>query len=190
MVNIKRRDALDAIVEVVPKRIPIVATMGLISRELYETHDSDQTFYMVGSLGLASSIGFGIAINKPDTKVVVIDGDASLLMNMGSVATIGHYKPKNLIHIVLDNHAYGSCSEEPSVSPTAKLDEIAKVVGYSKVYSVDNEERLKGSLSDALYIGGPTFILADVELGGKRDFARPLNLPELKKRFQEFLYQK
>ena len=183
----KRKDALDTIMRTISKYDAIISTMGLISRELYENHDSDQIFYMVGSMGLASSIGLGIAVNKPNRRVIVIDGDASLLMNLGTMATMGYCAPKNLIHIVLDNNAYASCSEEPSVSYTARLDEIAKVVRYSATYNVDDEQKLQEAIKEASYKTGPAFILANIELGGRRDLARPLDLENIKNRFKKFL---
>ena len=88
----KRKDAIDTIMKSVSRYDGIVSSTGLISRELFEYYDSEQLFYMPGSMGLASSIGLGIAVNKPSKRIVVIDGDASLLMNLGSMATIGYAK--------------------------------------------------------------------------------------------------
>jgi len=181
----KRKDAIDTIMKSVSRYDGIVSSTGLISRELFEYYDSEQLFYMPGSMGLASSIGLGIAVNKPSKRIVVIDGDASLLMNLGSMATIGYVAPKNLLHIVLDNGAYASCSEEPSVSETAKLDEIARIVGYHTVYNVDTEQKLEEAIKS--YDSGPVFVLAKIELGGRRDLARPLELEKIKHRFIKFL---
>jgi len=183
----KRKEALDTIMHAISKYDVVISSLGLISRELYEKYDSDQIFYMVGSMGLASSIGFGIAVNKPKRRVVVVDGDASLLMNLGTIATIGHYAPQNLTHIVLDNKAYASCSEESSISPTARLNEIAKTVGYPVIYMVDNERRLEEAIKKSSHQTGPIFILADIELGGRRDLKRPLDLESIQKRFKNFL---
>lgn len=182
----KRKDALDAIMEAVSDDDAIISSTGLISRQLYQDHNSEQQFYMPGSMGLASSIGLGIAISKPKRRVIVVDGDASLLLNLGSLVTVGYLTPKNLVHIVLDNNAYGSCNEEPTTSETAKLDEIAKTVGYRNVFKVDSEEGLKDAIRSS-YDNGPDFILAKIELGGERHLARPLELEAIKYRFMEFL---
>lgn len=182
----KRKDALEAIMESVSSGDTIISSTGLMSRQLYQDYDSEQQFYMPGSMGLASSIGLGIAINKPERRVVVVDGDASLLLNLGSLTTIGYLAPQNLIHIVLDNNAYGSCSEEPTTSETAKLDEIARTVGYRNVCKVDSEEGLKDAIKSS-YGNGLYFVLAKIELGGERHLARPLELEAIKYRFMEFL---
>ena len=187
----KRKEAIQTILQNLNKNIAVVSSLGLISRELFDLKDSSQNFYMTGSMGLASSIGFGIAINKPNLKIVVIDGDGSLLMNLGSLATIGHFKLKNLIHVVLDNQAYGSCSEEPSISNTAKLDKLAKVVGYNIVKKVNNQVELEKIIKESLLarFDGPIFILVKIELGGCRDLPRVLKLDKITKRFKIFLSQ-
>ena len=185
----KRRGALDVIMNTISSKDALISSTGLISRELFECYDSKQIFYMPGSMGLASSIGLGIAINKPNRKIIIIDGDASILMNLGSMATIGHISPKNIIHIVLDNEAYASCSEEPSISNTANLNEIAKIVGYNKVFLVNNEQNFEQIIRESLTFNGSSFILVKIKLGGRRDFSRPLNLTSIRKRFKSFLSQ-
>ena len=172
--------------ESVSERDAIISPTGLMSRHMYEYHDSEQQLYMPGSMGMASSIGLGIAVNKPDRRVIVIDGDASLLLNLGAMVTVSRYGTRNLTHILIDNRAYGSCSEEPSLSDIADFYEIAKIVGYNSVYKVDNEEDLKSAIKDSCD-QGPAFILTKIELGGRRDLARPLEVESYKKRFMKFL---
>ncbi|MEK7622003.1 MAG: thiamine pyrophosphate-dependent enzyme [Patescibacteria group bacterium] len=138
-------------------------------------------------MGLASSIGLGLAMVQPTRRVVVIDGDASLLMNLGSIVTIGNKQPKNLLHIVLDNGAYASCSEERSMSDTARLDTLASNVGYRHVRVVRDQVDLKCAIME--FKQGPGFILAKIELGGRRDFRRPQELASIKNRFMLFLKQ-
>lgn len=118
-------------------------------------------------------------------KIFVIDGDASLLMNFGSLVTIGAYKPNNLIHIVFDNGAYGSCSEEKSLSSSANFAKIAKDAGYNAVFEVQDENELKTAIVSDFPC--PIFVHAKIELGGRRDFSRPLDLPGIKERFMSFL---
>lgn len=185
--KMKRREAIETIVNTADKEA-IISSTGLISRELFELKDSPWNFYMTGSMGLASSIGLGIAVNMPDKKIIVVEGDGSLLMNLGTMPTIGYFKPKNLIHIALDNNAYEACSKEPSISKTAKLDRIAEAVGYNLVREVKDEEGLKTAVEESLSGDlGPVFILAKIETGGRRDLPRPLKLDEVAANFKKFL---
>lgn len=186
----RRTEALETICNGLNGNEAIVASTGLISRDLFRLKDSSQNFYMTGSLGLASSIALGIALNREDREVIVVEGDASLLMNLGTLATIGHFSPKNLVHIVLDNKSYASCNEEPSVSATTDLSEIARVSGYRRVSRVNRAEDLSSTLVNLSKNAGPIFILAEIELGGERDLPRPMNLPANAKRFKEFLNSK
>jgi len=180
-----RQEAIESIIIATRPETVIVATTGLISREIFEKFDSDRNFYVPGSMGLVSSIGLGIAIVRPDTPVTIIDGDASILMNLGSIVTIGNLRPANLLHIVIDNSAYGSCSEEKSMSETAHLDEVARNVGYAYSQIVGSQEELQRAI--LMFRDGPGFTLAKICLGGRRDFRRPLRLTEIKDRFMLFL---
>jgi len=183
-----RKKALQIVTQNLKKNIAIVSSLGLISRELFALKDSPQIFYMTGSMGLASSIALGITINKPRLKTIIIDGDASLLMNLGSLVSIGYFKPRNLIHIVLDNKAYGSCSGEPSLSKTARLDKIAKVVGYNMVKTVRCGLALKRAIKESLReYRGPVLILAKIELDDHRNLPRILKLDKVAQRFKTFL---
>ncbi len=143
--------------------------------------------YVPGSMGLTSSIGLGLAILSPGKIVVVVDGDASLLMNLGTIVTIGNKQPANLLHIVIDNNAYGSCSEEKSMSYSAHLDKLAQNVDYQYVQTVSSQDELKHAI--LMFRRGPGFILTKIELGGRCDFCRPLNLAEVKDRFMWFFRQ-
>lgn len=182
-----RCEAIDAIYAGVEDEDAIVSSTGLISREIYKSHDSKRNFYMVGSMGLASSIGLGIAINNKDKNVVVVEGDASLLMNLGSITTIGHLAPTNFIHLVLDNEAYGSCNEEPSFTKTIDLAALAREVGYKQIFTVSTDSKLTEAIKAKENKNGPTFILAKISLGGLRDLPRPLDLPLIAKRFKSFV---
>jgi sulfopyruvate decarboxylase subunit beta len=181
----KRIDALQSIFDSITQSDVTVSTTGLISREIFSKYDSARNIYVPGSMGLVSSIGLAIALCNQERRVIVIDGDASLLMNLGSMVTIGANKPINLIHIVLDNGAYGSCSEETSLSSYSNFAKIAKDVGYQYVKIVNSTNQLaKAILGDR---EGPVFILVKIKLGGRRDFSRPLKLVEIKLRFMNCL---
>jgi len=184
----KRDKAIETIITTVSPSAIVVSTTGLISREIFERYDSERNVYVPGSMGLASSIGLGIAVSRQDRQVVVVDGDSSLLMNMGSIVTIGKMKPDNLLHIVIDNGAYGSCSEEPSMSDSAHMEKMARVVGYKFVRMVASHKGLKHAILS--FGSGPGFILAKIGLGGRRNFQRPLDLPGIKAKFMAFLEKK
>lgn len=181
----KRKDAIEVIFDSINENDITISTTGLISREIFSKFDSQRNFYVPGSMGLVSSIGLSLSLCNKDRKVVIIDGDSSLLMNFGSMVTIGAYKAENLVHIVLDNGSFGSCSEESSLSFFANFAKIAKDVGYKNIKTVYS----KKSLEEAVKIlnNGPVFILVKISLGGRRDFSRPLELIKIKNRFMNFL---
>lgn len=185
MAPINRQEAIGVIMATIDAQDVVVSTTGLISREIFEKFDSERNIYVPGSMGLASSIGLGLAIAQPTVRVVVIDGDVSLLMNLGSIVTIGNKQPTNLLHVVIDNCAYGSCSEEKSMSDTAHLDKLALDVGYQYGQRVDSQEDMRRAIME--FGRGPGFILAKIELGGRRDFRRPLELVAVKDRFMLFM---
>ena len=178
-------EAIDIIVSSGQEPGVVIASLGLISREIFERHDSRNKLYVPGSMGLVSVIGLGIALNQPQRPVYVVEGDGSLLMSLSTLVTIGHFMPRNFRHIVLDNHTYASCSGEMTLACTARLVDLAQAAGYrqvKKVYDV-------GSLNSVLQSReeGPLFILVCIEPGGRRDYARPLDLDGLGKRFMDFL---
>jgi len=181
----RRKEAIKTIIDSTDLESAVVSTTGLISREIFEKFDSERNVYVPGSMGLASSIGLGLAISCPSMRVVVIDGDAGLLMNLGSLATVGRMQPMNLLHIVLDNNAYGSCSEEKSMSDSANLDKLARNVGYQYVEIASSQSELRHAM--LTFKRGPGFILVKIKLGGRRDFSRPLNLADIKNRFMLFV---
>lgn len=159
----KRHEAIEIICQYIRKHDLIISTTGNLSRELFIIADSPQIFYMMGSMGLASSIGLGLAICCPNSRIMVIEGDGSIIMNMGSMATIGHYAPNNLIHIVLDNEIYESTGGQPSVSKTANLDKVAEDVGYKMVQKITSESELREMFEKIGKFRGPVFILIKVE---------------------------
>lgn len=179
----KRHEAIEVIVQSLTGSELIVSSTGMISRELFTIKDSPQNFYMLGSMGLASSIGLGLALCLPDKRVVVIEGDGSILMNIGSMATIGHFAPKNLTHIVLDNTAHDSTGGQPTVSDTIKLEEVAKAAGYQVAERVISGEELRRR---SMSLKGLAFILVKVERGSIEKIGRVTYPPEeIRNRFQK-----
>lgn len=182
----RRYEAIETICQSIGKNDAVVSSTGLISRDLLAIKDSSQNFYMVGSMGLASSIGLGLALCQSDRRVVIIEGDGSILMNMGSMSTIAHFCPRNLLHIVLDNEAYDSSGGQPTTSKTTKLEDVARATGYRFVRRVDSRNELQQSLTESNN-QGPIFILVKIEKDGSKNSPRVLELEETKKRFQEWL---
>lgn len=142
----------------------VIHANGMICRESFAAQDRPENFYMIGSMGLASSIALGIALCRPDRKVVVFDGDGNLLMNLGGLAMIGALQPRNLIHIVFDNEAYGSTGGQASLSKDLPLQEIARASGYRQAWRVEDREPLVTTTKELLRSEGPSFLLVKVSL--------------------------
>lgn len=131
-----RNQALEAIVRLTnPEDTVIIATTGYTGRELFACFDRANHFYMVGSMGCASSLGLGLSLARPDLKVVVIDGDGAALMRMGNFATIGAYGGANFIHILLDNEVHDSTGAQATVSAGVSFATIAESCGYGATFA-------------------------------------------------------
>ena len=111
---------------------PVIHANGYICRESFNIKDREENFYMIGSMGLASSIGLGVAINRPDQKTIIIDGDGNVLMSMGTLAMIAAAAPKNLLHVVIDNEAYESTGNQRSLSNSVSLEKLPKALDIFK----------------------------------------------------------
>ncbi len=157
---------------------PIVSTTGKASRELFEarvangqSHKYD--FLTVGSMGHSSSIALGVAINKPDTRIWCVDGDGAVLMHMGSMAVMGSNKPKNLIHVVINNGAHETVGGMPTVVGSIDLVAIAKACGYPNAVCVDNFEALDRELEAAKSRNELSLIEVKCSIGAREDLGRP-----------------
>ena len=140
--SLAREEAIKKVVSLLGEKDIVVSTTGMISRELYEnrqTHEKD--FLTVGSMGHASSIAFGVAINKPDRKVFCFDGDGAFLMHMGASAVIASRKLPNLKHIVFNNEAHDSVGGQPTVMNHVEIADVIKGCGYDNVYQVQTPSR-------------------------------------------------
>ena len=168
---------------------PIISTTGKTSRELFELRESHQRdFLTVGSMGHASSIALGVAINKPACKVWCIDGDGAALMHMGALAVIGSVATKNLIHVVINNSAHESVGGLPTVAKNINLPDIAKACGYVKTFSVEDYEALDEALKSASENEGLTFIEAKSKIGARENLGRPTTTAiENKNAFAEYV---
>jgi sulfopyruvate decarboxylase subunit beta len=138
----------------------LVCNIGYPSRELFSVKDRPENFYMLGSMGLASSIGLGLALARPERKVMVLDGDGSVLMNLGTLATIANYAPENYLLVILDNCCYGSTGSQPTCTHLGTdLFALAKAAGVKDVKKVDKDEDLLGALL------GRGVVIAKVDAG-------------------------
>ena len=161
-----RKEAIKIIADSVGKN-PIVSANGLISRDLFEVNDKESNFYMIGSMGLASSIGLGIALKNPKKRIFVFDGDGNILMNLGSLVTIGSLRPKNLIHIVFDNHSHESTGGQPTNSSKVNLEKIASEEHY-KIFIIKSKTKLLSVLKKIKKLEGPIFLLIKVSTSNER----------------------
>lgn len=180
----KRHEAIEIICQSLAGDELAVSSTGMISREFFTAEDRPRNFYMMGSMGLASSIGHGLALNLPETRVVILEGDGSVLMNLGSLATIGHNAPSNLTHIVLDNEAHDSTGGQATAASTIALEKVAEAAGYKQVCKAVSADELRdavGRLKDE----GPVFILVKVEKGELEGVGRVSHSPdEVRERFR------
>lgn len=158
----KLAEALSVVIPLLRDEL-VVHANGFISRESFNISDRPGNFYMIGSMGLASSIALGVALNKPERRVVVFDGDGNILMNLGSLAMIGALQPRNLMHVVFDNEAYGSTGNQRTISGQVALEELARSAGYQHVQKVDTESALRATAPGFLKHPGPSFLLIKIE---------------------------
>lgn len=158
----------------------VICNIGFPSRELYSVKDSPNHFYMLGSMGMASSIGLGLSLSQK-RKVVVLDGDGSLLMNLGSLVTIYNQNPQNLVLVVLDNECYGSTGDQCTYAATTNLKNIAEAVGFKKTFFFMDKINLKPVL-DA---DGPVLVHIKINPGNADVPVIPMEPEEIKARFME-----
>ncbi|CAH1220108.1 hypothetical protein PAECIP111890_05009 [Paenibacillus sp. JJ-223] len=183
-----RYEALAVINAVKDRDTVQLATTGKTGRELYEIEDAGNNLYMVGSMGCIGSFGLGLALSQPGKNIVVIDGDGSLLMRMGSLATNGYYNPSNMIHILLDNNAHESTGGQSTVSHNVDFVNIAASCGYTKSIHVHNLEELKACLQQWKESKGLTFLYLKISKQSKAQLARPSIKPhEVRERLQRFI---
>lgn len=179
--------ALERMLAVLPAAAAVIATTGKCGRELFTLGDRPQHLYQVGSMGCASSMGLGVALNVR-RPVVVVDGDGALLMKMGTLATIGAYAPPNLIHLVLDNGVHDSTGGQPTVSPNVDFASAAVACGYRRAFACDGLAGFERALGSALATTGPHLVHLRIQPGSVDRLGRPTVTPrEVARRFKDFL---
>ncbi|MBP1976242.1 phosphonopyruvate decarboxylase [Cohnella thailandensis] len=183
-----RYDALTVIASLADSSTVQLATTGKTGRELYEIEDAPNRLYMVGSMGCIGSLGLGLAVSAPEFDVVTIDGDGSLLMRMGSLATIGYCHPSNLLHLVLDNNSHDSTGGQRTVSHQTDFVEIAAACKYETALYVHNLDELKSAILEWKRTKGLTFIHMRIAKGSKSPLGRPNIKPhEVNQRLRSFI---
>ena len=178
---------LETVLGVARKETAIIATTGKCGRELFTIADRDAHLYQVGSMGCASGMGLGVALNTTKS-VMVLDGDGAALMKMGTLATIGAQAPANLVHVVLDNGVHDSTGGQATMSPHVNFAEVAIACGYRSGVFCDSQYEFEMALKTAQEGQGPTLIHAKIAPGSLDNLGRPTVKPkDVARRFQSFL---
>jgi thiamine pyrophosphate-dependent acetolactate synthase large subunit-like protein len=166
---------------------PIIASLGNPKFDLFTAQDRPQNFYMWNSMGMASSMGLGLAMARPQQKVIVLDGDGALLMNLSSLTTAAVRAPRNLIHVIWDNRQFELTGGQPTHTAFGTdLAKLAQGAGFEKVETVATQEAFEGAFSRALREPGPWIIVAMIDT--ERAAGRPPKSPTyIKHRFMESL---
>ncbi|MDK2790282.1 MAG: sulfopyruvate decarboxylase subunit beta [Methanothermococcus sp.] len=184
MGELRRIDIIRILMEYIDDEL-VISNIGIPSKELYHVKDREKNFYMLGSMGLASSIGLGLATST-EQKVVVIDGDGSVLMNMGSLSTIGHVKPKNLVLLIVDNSAYGSTGNQPTHTNKVIISKIAEGCELDAV-EVRSEDELREAIKKSLREDGTKVIVAKATAYNEKVKNIDINPVVIKHRFMNAL---
>jgi phosphonopyruvate decarboxylase len=179
--QLTREEAIETILESVSLKDIVISTTGKTSREVYEYRERKKQGYQndfltVGSMGHASQIALGVTLNTKK-RVICLDGDGAILMHMGALAIIGTKKPKNFIHIVLNNGSHDSVGGQPTAGFSISLTKIAEGCGYSFVESISNKDDLQDALKRAFEKKGPLMIEVLIKKGARPDLGRPKTTP-------------
>lgn len=168
---------------------PIISANGFLSRDLFETGEKKSNFYMIGSMGLASSIGLGVSLKNPKKRVYVFDGDGNILMNLGSLVTIGTIKPKNLIHIIFDNNSHESTGGQPTNSNNIDIVKMAKSVKI-KAYKISTKAQIKKTMYKIKKESGPILLHIKIEKGQTKSKRIDISPTKIKEQFMKTLKRK
>jgi sulfopyruvate decarboxylase subunit beta len=184
---VTRLDALKAIYPRLEDRV-VVTIMGAVAAELQSIGHRPNFFYLQHAMGLASSMGLGIALTRPERQVVVFDGDGSVLMNLGGLTTLARYRPRNLVHVVFDNESLLSVGGFPTATSTGSdLAKIAQAAGVPRTSRVSTLDDFTRAFDEALAAKDLTTIVAKVEAVGPSKFVTDLGLLENRFEFQRYL---
>lgn len=170
-----RAEVLKTVQACARQRDVLLATTGYTGRELCALDDRPNQLYMVGSMGCAASLALGLALARPDLRVVALDGDGAALMRLGSLATVGYERPTNLLHVLLDNQLHESTGGQSTVSHSIDFCAIASACGYSRALRAASRDELARAL--AATEPGPLFVHAPISPGVMADLPRPKLAP-------------
>ena len=185
-----RVDALRAIYPRLEECV-VVTIMGAVAAELQSLGHRPNFFYLQHAMGLASSLGLGIALTRPELRVVVLDGDGSVLMNLGGLTTLARYRPPNLVHVVFDNESLLSVGGFPTATNTGSdLAGIADAAGVPRTGTVRTLDEFVAAFEDALAGNETTTLVAKVEATGPKGFVTDLGLLENRFQFQRYLRER
>lgn len=188
-----RENAIQLVAQSMEKDAVVVSTTGMISRELFEYREARgeghaRDFLTVGSMGHASQIALGIALQQPHRRVYCFDGDGAAIMHMGAMAITAQMQPTNLVHVVFNNGAHDSVGGQPTVGLRVNLSAVAEACGYSRTFSVETAEALQRVLDECRQLDGPLFIEVKVKKGARKDLGRPTTTPvQNKEALMQFL---
>ena len=189
----KREEALEIILESLDDNAIVVSTTGKTSREIFEirekkgqTHEKD--FLTVGSMGHCSSIALGIALAKPNRKVICIDGDGAMLMHLGILSSIASLKPKNFYHILMNNEAHESVGGQDTAAKYIDLSAVVKAMGASKMFKAKSSVELKAVFTGFITCTGPSFLEVKIKSSSRENLGRPTETPiKNKELFMSFI---
>jgi phosphonopyruvate decarboxylase len=183
-----RADALTALLAAKRDDDVVIATTGFTGRELFTLGDAPNQLYMVGAMGGASAVGLGLALLRPERRVLVIDGDGAVLMRMGNLAMVGAHAPRNLLHLVLDNEAHDSTGAQATLSRGVAFGAVAQACGYARVVGTDSLAVLAEELARHTAQSGPTLVHFRTRTGTLAKLGRPKISPaEAKARLRQHL---
>ena len=183
----RRVDALNAVYPQL-ERCVVVTIMGAVAVELQSLGHRPNFFYLQHAMGLASSMGLGIALSRPELQVVVFDGDGSLLMNLGGLTTLARYRPRNLVHVVFDNESLLSVGGFPTATSTGSdLAGIAAAAGVPRTATVRTIDDFTGAFAAALAADDLSTLVAKVDAVGPSGYVTDLTLLENRYQFQKYL---
>ncbi|GAB4437521.1 MAG: sulfopyruvate decarboxylase subunit beta [Chloroflexi bacterium OHK40] len=185
-----RMDAMRAIYPQL-ERCVVVTIMGATAAELQALGHRPNFFYLQHAMGLASSMGLGIALSRPELKVVVLDGDGSVLMNLGGLTTLARYRPPNLVHVIFDNESLLSVGGFPTATASGSdLAGIAAAAGITRAISVRALDAFAVAFEEAIATNELSVIVAKVDAVGPRAFVTDLPLLENRFQFARYLKQR
>jgi sulfopyruvate decarboxylase subunit beta len=182
-----RLDALKSVYDRLADRV-VITIMGAVAAELQAIGHRPNHFYLQHAMGLASSMGLGVALTRPELSVVVFDGDGSILMNLGGLTTLARYRPRNLVHVVFDNESLLSVGGFPTATSTGSdIAAMAAAAGVPRTSTVRTVEDFVAAFDDAIAARELATIVAKVDAKGPAGFVTDLALLENRFEFQRWL---